>query len=509
MPKAIWILFDQCDLDHKALRCYTVGDVVFMAESVRELDLPYSHQKKTAFILAVFRTFAQLLRDQGKQVVYQHFSAAQADLNQIELLTQLTLANDLREVVLMTPKSLQHRQSVDALKARNTFELTLTRDSNLISDETQMRPWFAAKSFRMETFYQRMRKQTGLLMEGDQPIGGQFNFDKANQQALKKLPPRYPRLNFPKSDLLIEVLSDVSRHFSHQLGHCDRFYFSLTAEQAEKELDHFIQHILPDFGRYQDNMISGDAYVAHSLLSAYLNVGLLNPLKVCQAAERAYFQQRASIETVEGFIRQILGWREYMYYKYLTLMPALEQANHLAAHRPLPAFYWTGQTRMRCLAQAVADTLEHAYSHHIQRLMITANFATLAQIDPYQVHQWYLGVYADAWDWVEIPNTIGMGLYADGGQIGSKPYISSAAYIAKMSNFCPACAYDAKILAGEHACPFNALYWQFIATHQDKLINNSRMAMIVKSYQKFDPARQVAITEQAGQIFQKLDAGSL
>lgn len=509
MAKAIWILNDQCSLTNSALASWHDGDLIIMVESRKELDLPFTHQKKTLFILAVNRTFAQTLTKQGKHVIYLDFQYSHPGWTQIEQLAELTKIYRLAEVCLMRPKSWSQRQELAQLEKSELFQITLTRDTNLISDEMAMRPWFAAKSFRMETFYQKMRRQTGLLMDGAEPIGGSYNFDKANQQVLKKVPAKLPHLSFKKSALLLAVIADVQRHFPHQLGSCDPFYFSLTPEQARRELDHFIMHILPTFGQYQDNLILGDPYVSHSLLSAYINIGLLDPLEVCQAAEGAYFRHHASIETVEGFIRQILGWREYMFYKYMTLMPGLEKANHLQAHRPLPAFYWTGQTRLRCLAQAVADTLEHAYSHHIQRLMVTANFATLAQIDPHQVHQWYLGVYADAWDWVEIPNTIGMGLFADGGNIASKPYISSAAYLNKMSNACGPCPYDPKALAGENACPFNALYWHFIATHQDTLQHNTRMAMIVQSYRKFDPEKQATIARQADAVFAKLEAGEL
>ncbi|NCA99221.1 MAG: cryptochrome/photolyase family protein [Clostridia bacterium] len=510
LAKAIWILNDQCSVTNSSLAAWQDGDLVLMAESKKELDLPFAHQKKTAFILGVNRTFAQTLTREGKPVVYLDFRQSQPDWTQIEQLTRLTLDRQLTEVWLMRPKSWSQRQELELLANSGGFQFTFTRDTNLISDEAVMQPWFAAKSFRMETFYQKMRRQTGLLMDiSGQPVGGQFNFDKANQQALKQAPAKHPRLSFKKSPLLLEVLQEVQRYFPHQLGSCDSFYFSLTSEQARRELDHFVAHILPTFGQYQDNLILGDPYVSHSLLSAYINVGLLDPMEVCQAAELAYFRNQASIETVEGFIRQILGWREYMFYKYLTLMPGLESANHLHAHRPLPAFYWTGQTHMRCLAQAITDTLEHAYSHHIQRLMITANFATLAQINPHQVHQWYLGVYADAWDWVEIPNTIGMGLFADGGKIASKPYVSSAAYLRKMSNACRTCPYDPKALAGANACPFNALYWHFIATHQATLQHNTRMAMIVQSYRKFAPEKQAAIAGQAKAIFARLDAGQL
>lgn len=505
MAKAIWILNDQLHPTQSALQRYEVGDVVMMAESYAELNRPFAHIKRTAFILAANRQWAQTLSEQGLTIRYVNY-ALNASWTQIECLAEETRRAQLREVVLVQPKDYHHRQALSGLK---DLRIERTRDTNLISDESTINTQFKGRNFRMETFYRSMRHSTGILMLKDRPIGGAYNFDQANQAPLKTVPIPKKRIAFKPSALVREVWQDVERDFAHQLGALRPFYFALTTAQAEVELQHFLRHILVDFGRYQDNIILGDAYMSHALISSYLNVGLLDPWEVCRAAEQAYHEGHAPIEAVEGFIRQILGWREYMFYRYHWGMPELETLNGLHAYEALPSFYWTGQTQMRCVANAVEDTLEHAYAHHIQRLMVTANFANLAGIEPKQVEAWYGGVYADAWPWVHLPNTLGMGLYADLGVVGSKPYVSSGAYLDRMSNACQNCVYNPKDLLGEHACPFNALYWNYIAKHREHFERHPRMAMMVRSYDRFDSDKKASIEAQAQTHLARMRAGQL
>lgn len=493
MAKAIWILNDQCDLNNSALTHLTTDDVVMMVESKKELDLPFTHKKKTAFILAVNRQFAQTLINQQVAVVYITIQDGDFSLSQIEQLTILTKQHLINKVVISQPKDYQQRQQLQQL---TDFDLIITKDNNLISDESKMAPWFKSKNFRMETFYQVNRKQTGLLMNHDQPIGGKFNFDKANQKPLKEIPKPISRRLFESTDLVNEVCDLVEHTFNNQLGVTRPFDMATTPSQAQQLLTDFIDNHLAHFGQYQDNIILDDPFVHHSKCSAAINIGLIHPLDVCMQVEAAYQQGKASIEAVEGFIRQIIGWREYMFYQYHAMMPNLKHANAMNATEKLPAFYWTGFTKMNCVKHAIKDTLKHGYAHHIQRLMITGNLANLLQVNPNEVNQWYLGVYVDAWEWVQLPNTVGMALYADGGIIASKPYISSAAYINKMSNACAPCAYNHQLLKGEQACPFNALYWNYIAIHQDKLKMNQRMNMIVASYNKFDQQKKEDIKTQ-------------
>jgi deoxyribodipyrimidine photolyase-related protein len=301
----------------------------------------------------------------------------------------------------------------------------------------------------------------------------------------------------------------ITARFPDNIGNASDFDWPVTRGQAEAALDDFLLHRLENFGDWQDAMQAGAPFLFHSLISTSLNLGLLDPLEICQRAEAAYRDGHAPLNAVEGFIRQILGWREFIRGIYWLKMPQYRHLNALAATRNLPAFYWTGQTRMRCLGDAVATTKRHAYAHHIQRLMLTGNFALLAGIDPAQVDEWYLAVYADAYEWVEMPNTRGMALFADGGIVGSKPYAASGAYINKMSDYCGGCFYDVKDATGPRACPFNALYWDFIARHTERFAGNARMAMPLMGLKKMAPTKLAALRSRADAFLTALDHGEL
>ncbi len=281
----------------------------------------------------------------------------------------------------------------------------------------------------------------------------------------------------------------------------------MTEEQAEQALAAFIAQRLPQFGDWQDAMRAGEPVLFHALISTSMNCGLLDPRHVVREAEAAYRRGDAPLNAVEGFIRQILGWREYVRGVYWMAMPGYGQANGLDAHRPMPWLYWSAQTRMNCMAQAIGDTREHAYAHHIQRLMITGNFALLAGLDPRDVDEWYLIVYADAYEWVEMPNVRGMALHADGGVMGSKPYAASGAYINRMSDYCGACSYNVKDATGENACPFNFLYWDFMARHHERFAANPRMAFPIRTLERMDPKRRDAIRQNATRFLAAMDAG--
>jgi deoxyribodipyrimidine photolyase-related protein len=278
----------------------------------------------------------------------------------------------------------------------------------------------------------------------------------------------------------------------------------VTRADALKQQAHFLEHALPFFGDYQDAMLTGEPFLWHSILSPYINAGLLDPLELCHAVEVQYQAGKVPINAAEGFIRQVIGWREYVRGIYWHAGPEYVQSNALAATRPLPEFYWTGDTDMHCLSQTVGQTIDHAYAHHIQRLMITGNFALLAGLDPVAVHEWYLAVYADAYEWVELPNSLGMSQFADGGLLASKPYAASGAYINRMSDYCGNCRYDVKQRIGPKACPFNALYWEFIARNEDKLRKNPRMAMPYKNWERMADTDKVALRAQAQQFLETL-----
>jgi deoxyribodipyrimidine photolyase-related protein len=298
----------------------------------------------------------------------------------------------------------------------------------------------------------------------------------------------------------------VEQHFADHFGDLEPFGWGVTRPSALEALQYFVAHHLPNFGDYQDAMRAGEDALFHSVLSPYLNLGLLAPGEVCEAALDAYHRGGAVLNSVEGFVRQILGWREYMRGVYWTQMPAYQQTNFLGAHRPLPDFYWTAETEMSCLRETIEATRRNAYAHHIQRLMITGNFALLAGLSPDQVEAWYLSVYADAFEWVELPNTHGMALYADGGLLGSKPYAASGAYIDRMSNYCAGCAYRPKLKNGPQACPFNYLYWYFMIVHAEHLKPNPRMGLSYRTLERMTGQRRAQITEDAVGFLAQLES---
>ena len=301
------------------------------------------------------------------------------------------------------------------------------------------------------------------------------------------------------------VLALIERECANAFGVLRPFSYAVTAEDAERVLTHFIETRLANFGTYQDAMAEGDPWLFHSHIALYLNLGLLDPLACCEAAEAAYHAGQAPLNAVEGFIRQILGWREFVRGIYWHFMPGYDAVNALEATRPLPAFYWTGETKMACVAEAVHSTRTHGYAHHIQRLMVTGNFALLAGLNPQEVAEWYLGVYVDAFEWVELPNVVGMALFADGGQLASKPYAASGKYIDRMSNYCKGCTYTPKETLGPTACPFNALYWDFLERHPERLGKNPRLGMIYRSLEKMAPEKRAATRAKAAELLDTLE----
>lgn len=349
------------------------------------------------------------------------------------------------------------------------------------------------------------RRHSILLEENGMPAGGSWNYDAENRKGPPKGLKFLPRRGHEPDAITQEVLELVGRRFGKNFGDLLPFDFAVTRTQALRNLDFFIRKLLPDFGKYQDDMLAGEAFLAHANFSAQLNAGLLLPLEICRRAEKAWREGRAPLPAVEGFVRQILGWREYVRGIYWTRMPGLARENFLKAGRPLPSFYWDAKTDMHCLAEAVTQTQRHAYSHHIQRLMVTGNFALLAGLLPSAVCEWYLLVYADAYDWVERPNVLAMALFAaDGGGMASKPYAASGRYINRMSNFCARCRYDPNEILGESACPFNALYWDFMDRNRPKLQGNARLFNTYGTWDRMEGSRREAILLQAAGFLKTL-----
>ncbi|ESQ86634.1 deoxyribodipyrimidine photo-lyase [Asticcacaulis sp. AC460] len=474
-------------------------DVILMAEVMREATYVSHHVKKIAFLFSAMRHYAQALREAGFTVRYVQLDDGN---NSQSLEGEILRAVDALgpdRVVVTEPGEWRLRESFEALRLALPVPLDVLPDTRFLCSHAEFNAWADSRTtLRMEHFYRDMRRRHGLLLEVDgKPCGGQWNFDKDNRKpapAELKVP---PRISFRKDAITRDVLNLVRTRFPDGFGRLEPFHFAVNRRQALRELDHFTVHILPHFGDYQDAMVQGQPYLYHSLLSAYINAGLLYPMEVCRRAEAAWRDGTAPINAVEGFIRQILGWREYVRGIYWRFMPDYLERNALKAGRPLPWFYWSGETRMACVAEAVGHTIDHAYSHHIQRLMVTGNFALLAGLDPVAVHEWYLAVYADAYEWVELPNTLGMALHADGGLLASKPYAASGNYINRMSNYCSGCAYDPKVTTGEKACPFNALYWDFLDRHRDRFSGNARMPYVYSTWDRMGPERQAAIRTQA------------
>lgn len=499
MRHLVVILGDQLSLNLSALKGFDrTQDQILMMEVSAEAHYAPHHKQKIAFILSAMRHFAKALREDGCRVRY---IALDDPHNTDSFSGEVERAwHDLgpQKLILTEPGEYRVREMVAAWTTRYDGALEMRPDDRFFTSRAGFRDWAKARtSYRMEYFYREMRRRTGILMQGDKPVGGQWNFDSENRKALPKdlrPPPRYPHA----IDAITKgVLTLVEHHFPDHFGTLKAFNWAVTREGALSELDHFITHRLSHFGDYQDAMSAQSPFVYHALIAPYLNIGLLDPREVCQRAEAAYAAGDAPLNAVEGFIRQILGWREYVRGLYDYLMPDYGETNALDAHRPLPEFYWSAQTPMCCMATSITNTRDHAYAHHIQRLMVTGNFALLAGLDPKAVGAWYLGVYADAFEWVELPNTHAMALFADGGVLGSKPYAASGAYIQRMSDYCSGCAFDPKVRTGPKACPFTFLYWDFLARHRERFKGNPRMALAYRNLDRMDAETLKAVRDQA------------
>jgi len=365
------------------------------------------------------------------------------------------------------------------------------------------------KELRMEWFYREIRRKTGILMDGDQPAGGKWNFDHDNRKSAPKTVDCKAPLRFEPDAITEEVLDLVEARFGDNFGALRPFWFAVTPEDAKAAFGHWLEEGLPGFGDYQDAMVRGESFLWHSVIAAYLNSGLLDPLSIMRDTEAVWQSGKAPINAVEGFVRQIIGWREYVRGIYFREGPDYVSRNALGHTRPLPDFFWTGETRMECVSETVTQTREEAYAHHIQRLMVTGNFALLAGIDPHDVHEWYLAVYADAYEWVEAPNVIGMSQFADGGIVASKPYVSSGNYISKMSDYCQACTYSVKEKTGPAACPFNLIYWDFLSRHRKRFERNPRMANMYRTWDRMDVAKRETILADASAWLARMDDGSM
>ncbi|TDK39771.1 cryptochrome/photolyase family protein [Rhizobium deserti] len=499
MRNLIFILGDQLSPDISSLDGADPAlDGILICEVLEEASYVRHHKRKIAFIFSAMRHFGRELEAKGFHVRYVRLDDPGNSGSFTGELLRAVQILDPERVRVTEAGEWRVMQMIDSWSSRSGLAVDVLADHRFLCSHAEFRAWAASRpELRMEFFYRDMRRKTGLLMRGAEPEGRRWNYDLENRKLASSdlFQPRH--LHVEPDEITREVLDLVEVRFAGHIGSLKNFGFAVTRADAEAAARLFIAEFLPDFGVKQDAMVSADPFLNHSLLSFYINIGFLDPLDVCRAAERAYHEGRAPLNSVEGFIRQIIGWREYMRGVYWLRMPDLATANFLQATRPLPQFYWTGKTDMNCLAIAIGDTIRHAYAHHIQRLMVTGNFALIAGIDPREVHQWYLEVYADAYEWVEMPNVIGMSQFADGGFLGSKPYAASGSYIAHMSDYCTDCRYNPKKKTGPGACPFNVLYWDFIGRNEDKLKTVPRLEPVLAAWQRMPAERQAEYRENA------------
>jgi len=499
------VLGDQLSEDASALQDFDPAqDVVWMAEVREESTHVWSAKQRIAVFLSAMRHFAEALRARGFPLHYTRLDDA-GNLGTLrhELARAIAL-HQPRQLLLTAPGDWRVLQGLRDTAAQLGVPLQLLDDTHFFSTVRE----FAAhakgrKQLRLEYWYRELRRQHNILMDGDQPVGGQWNFDADNRESFGKAgpPADLPAPQRVAPDAITQdVIALVNMRFKEHPGSLESFGWPVTRNGALRALGDFIERRLPLFGQFEDAMWSGEPWLYHSQLSCALNLKLLGVREVVQAAEAAHRSGHAPLAAVEGFIRQILGWREYVRGIYWTQMPDYLERNALNAQADLPAWYWTGDTEMACLKDALTQTLEHGYAHHIQRLMVTGLYALLLGVKPQSVHRWYLSVYVDAVEWVELPNTLGMGQFGDGGLMASKPYVATGKYIQRMSNHCKGCRFDPALSTGPRACPFTTLYWDFLMRHEDLLKGNPRMAMQLKNLSRLDSTAREAIAQQASAL---------
>ena len=500
MRNLVVVLGDQLDESSAVFEGFDPAhDAVWMCEAPAEAATVWSHKARLVVFLAGMRHFAVLLQARGWTVHY-HATGEHPHATLAKALAASIRSLKPRAVRLVEPGEWRLVQDFAGIADATGMPFETLPDSHFIVPLSDFTEWMKGrKQPRLEHFYRWIRQRTNVLMEGKQPAGGAWNFDHDNREAFGKEGPRNvpKRFGFKPSKITREVIKIVEATYPEHPGSLAAFDWPLTREEALEALDDFIAHRLAQFGPHQDALWTGETWLWHSHLSAAINLKLLNPREVCEAAESAWRRGEAPIESVEGFIRQIIGWREFVRGLYWHRMPQYLEDNALNAHQPLPAFYWTGKTDYACLKATIDQTLETGYAHHIQRLMVTGLFALLLGVEPRRVHEWYLAVYVDAVEWVELPNVMGMSQFADGGFMGSKPYIASGKYIQRMSNYCNGCRYDPELATGPKACPFTTLYWDFIGRHEALFDKHPRLKPQVMNWQRKSAEQQQAIQREA------------
>lgn len=479
-----------------------------MAEVEAESTHVPSHKARTALFLAAMRHFRDELHGRGLTVEYRELGqhgtrtlgeALAADLERLRP----------ERVIMVQAGEYRVAAEIGAAVTAAGLTLELAPDDHFFIAPDAFAEWAGGrKELRLEYFYRWMRRRTGILMDGDQPAGGRWNFDAENRNSFGPAGPGWlpSPASFAPDAITREVLALVARELAGNPGRLDAFDWPVTRQQALVALDDFVANRLPMFGLWQDAMWRGEPWLYHSRIAAALNLKLLRPQEVCAAAENAYRRGHAPLEAVEGFVRQVLGWREYVRGIYWREMPSYRDRNALDADRPLPGFYWTGETDLACLRETIGQTLKLGYAHHIQRLMVTGLFALLWGVRPREVHEWYLSIYVDAVEWVELPNTLGMSQYADGGLLASKPYVATGKYIARMGNYCAGCRFRPDRAHGDDACPYTTLYWDFLARHRERFARHPRLALQVRNLDRLTTAERESIAARVTELRRTLDA---
>ncbi len=478
-------------------------DAVLMMEVTEEATYIPQHKIRLVLFFAAMRHFAQALRQQGITVLYSQLDDSDNRGSFDEEIKRYARKSQPQKIVCTQPGDYRVLEKIRRVAAELNCPLDLRGDRHFMVTIDAFQEFAQGrKSLRLENFYREVRRKHDVLMHDGKPAAGKWNFDAENREAMtaEALDELKAPRSFPPDEITIEVIRMVEERFKSAPGSLHNFDYAVTREQAKLALEDFITHRLPHFGAYQDAMFKGQPYLFHSRLSCVLNLHLLKPRETIEAAVVAYERGHAPINSVEGFVRQIIGWREYVRGIYWTRMPEYANMNYFAADLPMPAFMWTAETDMNCVRECIAQLQNHAYAHHIQRLMVLGLFSLLLGVHPYEVHRWHMSLYADAIDWVSLPNVLGMSQYADGGIMATKPYCASGNYIRRMSNYCNDCRFDPKKAAGDNACPFTTLYWDFLSRNRNRLQNNPRMRMQFRNLDRKSASDLQQIQKAAGEL---------
>ena len=493
-PRALLILYDQLNLSIFSSELLADKPLLIFVESFAYATAIPHHKKKLVYILSAQRHFAIECHQQGYPVLNLFTQEFHADAIR-EFLDQYPQM----QLTYMMPSEWDTRAQMKEVKENFGGRVKSIPNSFFIVDANQSKSKIK-KGYRLENFYREMRKQTGYLMADQKPIGGKWNYDKENRKSLPKKISIPPITEFPPDVITQEVINLIQEFLPDNFGDTSGFNYAVTRSQALQLVQQFMEERLPNFGAYEDAIKVGEPFLFHSVLSIYLNNGLLLPQELCEMAIASYHQGLAPLNSVEGFLRQILGWREFIHVYYEAMMPEVRVSNHFGFTAELPELYWDGNTNLYCLKDAVTNVINHAYSHHIQRLMILSNFSNLTLTNPLRLNEWFWFAYIDAYEWVELPNVLGMSTFADGGILASKPYVSGGNYINKMSDYCSKCTYDIKQKTGEKACPFNYLYWNFVDTHRQDFMENGRVSLMTTMFDNKSAEEKQSI-RTSSQIF--------